>query len=697
MTVDDADGLLRLAHACFMRGETTLALRHIEAAIRLQPDRAMLHANRALILHGLGYLSDALVSYERAVTLMPDNADFENGRGSVLLALGRAEEAVASYDRALAFAPTRGDIYYNRGNALRELGRAEAALASYDAAIARGLNAVEAHANRGLALQDLKRHEAALASFDRALRLKPDSVVALNGRGLTLQAVDRLVEAIGVFSEAIRIAPDQPDAYFNRANALMMTAHYEPASADLARVLALDPHHCLAPAYLLHARLHCCDWRDHSAAVERAIAAVRAGESGYHPFAFLSISREPADQLRCAQTHLKSLALPAAPLIWRGERYRHPRIRLAYLSADFHDHATAHLAAGLFEAHDRARFEVTAFSFGPNRPSAIRQRLEAAFERFIDVRQQDDRAVAAQLRALEIDVAVDLKGFTGDARPGILAPRPAPAQVSYLGFPGTMGADFIDYVLVDRHVAPPEHQPFYSEKLVYLPDTYQVTDGQRRIAEPMPTRAAAGLPETGIVFCCFNSAYKFAPDIFGVWTRLLHAVPGSVLWLLANGVAEGNLRREAEQRGIASDRLIFAPRIASELHLARQRLADIFLDTLPYNAHTTASDALWAGVPVITCLGRTFAGRVAASLLHAIELPELIAGSLEEYQALALNLARDPAALAAIKAKLARQRTSAALFDTARFTRNIEAAYAEIVRRSQSGLPPESFAVPLQA
>ena len=697
MTTADADAFFRLANACFMRGDAGSALQHIEAAIIRQPDRATLHANRGLILHYLGRLSDALASYDRAVTLMPENADFENGRGGVLLALGRAAAAVASYDRTIALAPSRGDAYYNRGNALRASGRPEAALAAYDDAIARGLNLVEVHTNRGLVLQDLNRHDGALASFDRALQLKPDSVVALNGRGLSLQALDRIADATGAFTEAIRAAPNRPEAYFNRGNALLLATHYEPASDDLAQALALDPQHHAAAAYLFYARLQCCDWRDYTAAVDRAVAAVRAGESGYHPFAFLSISSDPTDQLRCAQIHLKSLDLPASPAVWHGAHDRHDRIRVGYLSANLYDHALAHLVVGVFEHHDRTRFEGTAYSFGPNRPGAMRQRLEMALEHFVDVGQQSDREVAAQLRAREIDIAIDLMGLTADARPGILALRPAPIQVGFLGYTGTTGAGFIDYIVADRHVVPEVDRKFFTEHVIYLPDTYFATDDRRPIADPTPRRAEVGLPETGVVFCCFNQAGKITPDFFDVWMRLLQAVPESVLWLLANAAGAGNLRREAEGRGVAADRLIFAPRLAADHHLARHRLADIFLDTLPYNAHTTASDALWAGVPVVSCRGRTFAGRVAASQLHAIGLPELITASLADYEALALKLARDPAALAAMKAKLARQRTHAALFDTARFTRNLEAAYEEIVRRLHEGKPLDSFTVPLTA
>jgi predicted O-linked N-acetylglucosamine transferase (SPINDLY family) len=399
------------------------------------------------------------------------------------------------------------------------------------------------------------------------------------------------------------------------------------------------------------------------------------------------------DQLRAAETWVAERC-PEMPALWRGERYRYDRIRVAYLSADFHSHATAYLAAGLFEAHDRSRFETVAISFGPDDSSEMRGRLKGAFDRFIDVRDKSDHAAATLLNEMEIDIAVDLKGFTQDARPGILAYRPAPVQVNYLGHPGTMGARYIDYLIADRRIVPEGHERHYREKIVCLPDSYQANDRKRRIAERTPTRAEEGLPDTGVVFCSFNGSFKITPEVFDIWMRLLKSAEGSVLWLLDdNPTAVRNLKREAEARGVPAQHLVFAPRRPLDVHLARHRLADLFLDTLPCNAHTTASDALWAGLPVLACTGNTFAGRVAASLLFAVGLPELITDSLSSYEAMAMKLALDPTELAQLKAKLAAQRNTAALFDTERFTRDLESAYVTMWERSQRGMPPESFSV----
>jgi predicted O-linked N-acetylglucosamine transferase (SPINDLY family) len=366
------------------------------------------------------------------------------------------------------------------------------------------------------------------------------------------------------------------------------------------------------------------------------------------------------------------------------------RISLGYFSADFYNHATMQLMAQLFEFHDQTRFEITAFSFGPDIKDEMRNRLTAANIRLIDVRNMPDAEVAALARSMQLDIAVDLKGFTLDSRPGIFAMRAAPAQVSYLGYPGTMGAEYIDYLIADHILVPESSQQHYEEKIVYLPNSYQVNDSKRAIAERVFTRAELDLPAIGFIFCCFNNTYKITPEVFSIWMRILTQVAGSILWLLEDTPAgSANLRREAALRGISPERLVFAKRMPLPEHLARQRLADLFLDTWPYNAHTTASDALWVGLPVLTCIGEAFAGRVAASLLNATQLPELITADPACYESLAIKLAEEPERLAAIRQKLINNRLSCPLFDARLFTRHIEAAYAKIAARRQAGLAPD--------
>src|SRR5262249_26195466 len=438
---------------------------------------------------------------------------------------------------------------------------------------------------------------------------------------------------------------------------------------------------------------HVCDWRDFTSDCAHLVATVEGRKVASTPFSFVAIPAAPSVQRTCAELTTADF-YPADNPIWRGERYAHQRIRVAYLSADFYDHATACLMAGLFERHDRSRFETFAISFSPDDGTAMLTRLKRSFDRFIDVRTRDDNDVATLVRELEIDIAVNLKGFTQGSRTRIFAKRSAPVQVSYLGFPGTMGASYIDYIIADRFLIPPDQRHGYTENVVYLPGSYQVNDRDRKIADRIVSRAEAGLPETGMVFCCFNNSFKITPDVFDVWMRLLREIDGSVLWLLqGNASAPANLRREAEARGVSGERLIFAVRAPLDDHLARHRLADLFLDTRHYNAHTTASDALWAGLPVLTCAGETFASRVAGSLLRAVGLPELVTHSLADYEALAFRLARDPEMLAGLTQKLARNRETYPLFDTARSTRHLEAALVTMWERHQRGEKPADFDV----
>jgi len=460
----------------------------------------------------------------------------------------------------------------------------------------------------------------------------------------------------------------------------------------LPMILALKSDVRFVKGDRLHIKLQLSDWTNLDAEVSDLIAAVRAHEAATPPYEFLAVATAPEDQLIGSRQALAEQ--PARPAVWRGERYAHDRIRIGYLSADLREHPVARLAAGLFEAHDKSRFETIAFSSGPDDGSDLRHRIKSAFEDFVDVQRLSDSDLAALIRRREIDILVDLTGFTLAGRFGVLARRPAPIQVNFLGYPATMGAAWMDYIIADRTIIPAEHFQFYGERVVWLPDTYQANDDKSQTAERLPTRTECGLPENAFVFCCFNNMFKINPQIFAVWMRLLAAKADSVLWLLkTNATAERNLRREAKRRGIAADRLIFAPRIAVGDHLARHQQADLFLDTLPYNAHTTASDALRAGLPLVTCLGETFAGRVAASLLKAVGLPELITTSLKDYEELALKLARDPALVRSIRDRLGRNRDACRLFDTLRFTRHIESAYEAMWQAHQDGRAPAAFAV----
>jgi protein O-GlcNAc transferase len=590
--------------------------------------------------------------------------------GSTYLFEGRYADALEPLSEAAQHLQRRG-VGYRLGHchlALGDLARAEQVLRREAQAYPESANA---HNTLGVVLIQQGRTSEALTAFRAALRADPAHAEASNNLGNALHALARDEEALPYLQRALNSQPQLADAHMNLGLVLHALQRYDEAVAAFNRVLELAPRTPYALGAAVWSKLFACDWRDLGAQIAALRAQVR--EVPAAPFTLIAVSDDPAEQRQAAELHLRQSGAPA-PL--PPARYAHSRIRIAYLSADFHQHATAQLMARLFELHDRSRFEVIGVSYGGDDGSAMRQRLTRAFDRFVDARDMRDADVARTLRQLEVDIAVDLKGHTAYSRLSILASRPAPVQATYLGYPGTSAAPYIDYVLADRIVLPPEHQQFYSEKVIYLPHSYQVNDATVEMAPTAPTRAELGLPENAFVYCCFNNIFKLLPPMFDLWMRILAARPQSVLWLLEPlPGAKRNLAAAARARGIDASRLLFAPRAPLAEHLARQRRADLFLDTLPYNAHTTASDALRAGLPVLTCLGSTFAGRVAASLLHAVGLPELVAPDLAEYERMALELPTE-----ALKEKLARNLPGCALFDSERACRAIEAAYEEMLR-----------------
>jgi predicted O-linked N-acetylglucosamine transferase (SPINDLY family) len=689
----DALHMLAILHA--QRGNFDSSARLFQGASQINPDHAPCHYNYGNVLIELSQFEQAVACYDRALTIAPGYIEARFNRGNALLRCGRFVDALASFDEALRLNPNVAEIHSGRGNALRELKRLEEALASFDKALQLRPNDASFLANRGNALHELGSADEAVASFDRALAVRPTDAEFHYNRGNILCEIGRLEDGLASFDKAVALLPGEAEFYQNRGNALLEVGRFAEAFADYDRARAINPTLKYLEGARLYAKMHLCDWSNLAAEAADVLAHVRAGAATSLPFPVLAMDSTPADQLKCAEIYVRDRYPAVTPADREPQRRRsHDRIRIAYLSADFHNHATAQLAAGMFEHHDRSRFEVSAISFGPDDRSAMRTRLLKAFDRFVDVQAKSANEIANLVRAMEIDIAVDLNGYTQRSRTGIVALRPAPLQVNYLGYPGTMGAPYIDYIVADKTLIPSDHQRCYAEKIVYLPHSYQANDSKRCISDLQVTRAEAGLPERGLVFCSFNNSYKITPDVFSIWMRLLQQNDGSVLWLLAGtATAPDNLRAESSKRGVSPERLVFAPKMSIEDHLARHRLADLFLDTLPYNSHTTASDALWAGVPVVTCLGATFAGRVAASLLTAAGLSELVTQSLEDYEVLVLRLAREPSLLASIKSKLASNRDTCPLFDTPGFTRHIEAAYSKMWQRHLRGELPAAFVI----
>lgn len=605
-------------------------------------------------------------------------AKFREGRG--FHQQRRLAEAVASYEQALSLDPGHLDALNLRGMALFELGALAAAAESFSGVLAMAPGYASAHNGLGLVMSALGHFGAALENYDAAIRIDPNFASPYINRAFVLRELGRLEESLASLDKAVALQPNNPNAHGNRGSVLTELKQPAAAVVSLSRALQINPEHPFLAGIRLLNKLYICDWTDFDRELADILARIASGAPASPTWALLALSESAALQ-RTAAESWTAMKCPENPALGPLPKYpRHARIRIGYYSADFYRHATAYLMAELFECHDRAKFEVIAFSFGPANGDDMQKRIAAACNKFVDVSALSDRDVAALSRELEIDIAVDLKGFSVGHRVGIFAHRAAPIQVAYLGYPCTMGAPYIDYLIADKVIIPDAAQRYYTEKVITLPNSYQVNDRRRKVADTVYTRAALGLPETGFVFCCFNNNYKITPATFDVWMRILKAVAGSVLWLMEdNATAAANLRRAATQRGIDPARLIFAPRMAPEDHLARHRAADLFLDTLPYNAHTTASDALWVGLPVLTCPGESFTSRVAASLLCAVDLAELIAPTMTAYEALAVQLAQDPARLDALKQKLVGNRTTAPLFDSELFTRHIEAAYIQML------------------
>jgi predicted O-linked N-acetylglucosamine transferase (SPINDLY family) len=650
---------------------------------------------RAFRLHQKGRLEDADRLYREAIASDPHDANALHLFGVLKGQRADFEAAAELIGRSIALEPRNPMAFYNRGNILRELKRLDEALVSFDQTLAMMPAHVEAWTNRGTVLQELGRSAEALASFDHALALAPLHVTAWFNRANALRHLKRQDEALQSYDRVLALKPDHAEAHDGRGVLLQELRRYPEAFAAYDAAYRLDPALKYVQGRRLHVKMTMCDWSNLNA--ERAQLAVlaEAGGAASEPFEFLCLSSSAEAQLRCA----RAFADDRYPVrnVWSGAPRAHRKIRLGYVSGEFREQATAFLMAGVYECHDRERFELHAIATGPNDSSPMRARLEQAFDRFHNVSEETDRGIADLIRAEEIDILINLNGYFGLERTAVFALKPAPIQVNYLGFPGTMGADFMDYVVADEIILPRDQQRHFAEKVAYLPYTYQPNDRKRAIAERTPTRAECGLPESGVVFCCFNNTHKLTPEFFDIWMRLLDRTPGSALWVLEpTPTVVQNLRSEAARRGIAPERIVFAPVIKLADHLARIRLADLFLDTLPHNAHTTASDALWCGAPVVTCSGQTFAGRVAASLLHAVGLEDLVTHTLETYEALALRLANHPNELAAVKARLASRRDTAPLFDTAGYTRHLESAYLAMWEKHLKGEPPASFTIEAQ-
>jgi len=690
-----AEAFYKRANAYSGLGRWENALVDYDHAIALDTANAKAYCNRGAVLERLARWDEALTSYDRSIALNPSDFLSYYNRGSTLKQLERFDDALASYDRAIELKKDYADAFVNRGNILQKLRRYEAAVASYDRAIDLDAAVAEAYLGRGVSLFSLRRFREALTNYDHAITLRDSYVEAYSNRGGVLQELGQHEAALASYATAIKLNPSFAAAHHGNGFSLLRLQRFEAAIASYDKAIAIEADRKYLLGMRLHAQMQICDWTNLTSELKTLTEGLQAREPVSVPLPVLAVVDSPALDRSVAEIWVQNEYPSDTSLGPILPRKRSGKIRIGYFSSDFCEHAVSLVTAEVFELHDRSRFEITAFAFGPRPNDPMRARLQRAFDRFIDVRDRSDKEVALMARDLGIDLAVDLNGYTEFGRTNIFALRAAPIQINYLGYPGTMGAEYMDYLIADHTVVPEAQRRHYAEKIVYLPNSYLPHDSTSEIAAKKISRAELGLPEEGFVFCCFNNNYKIVPSIFSSWMRMLGRTDNSVLWLAQNDpVTARNLRREAVLRGVGAERLVFSSRVESRAqHLARLRCADLFLDTLPYNAHATATDALWAGLPLITLCGESFAARVGASLLAAIGLPELITSTPKQYEDLAVELATNGELMRDVKAKLLRNRLTAPLFDTGSFTTHLGSAYEMIFERYHAELPPDHIYV----
>ena len=670
------------------------AIEAYRKAIAIKPDYVNAYYNMGIALLEQSKLGEAIEAYRKAIAIKPDYVNAYNNMGIALLEQSKLEEAIEAYRKAIAIKPDYVEAYYNMGNALKEQNKLEEAIEVYTKALAIKPDDATVYYNMGNALKDQNKLEEAIEAYSKAIAINSDDAEAYNNTGIALKDQNKLEEAIEAYKKAIAIKPDYAEAYYNMGNAFKEQNKPKEAIEAYSKALAIAPNHEAARTQKLHQQAHICNW-DGIAKDINLIPELGISETYAPPFILLSLEDAPERHLIRSEIYIKAnfsqKTLPprARPSI------KPKRIRVGYFSTDFNEHPVAYLIAKVLEQHNRDQFEVFGYSLLGGKKSVMQQRLEKSFDSFADVQSMSDRDIALRARQDEIDIAINLNGYTGRARTGVFAYRAAPIQVNYLGYPGTMGSNFMDYIIADKFLIPAESQKYFNEKKLYLPNTYLPTDNSREISQKSISRSDIGLPHDAFVFCCFNNNYKISPNEFDIWMRLLSKVENSVLWLRqSNQFSIINMKKEAQKRNIDPSRLVFAGKVPMDEHLARQRLADLFVDTFTFNAHTTAAEALWAGLPVVTKVGLGFAARVAGSLLNAVGLPELVTETEKDYEALILELATNPRKLAKIKEKLANNRLTKPLFNTELYTKHLENGYLQAYESYFEGRLLQTIIVP---
>lgn len=667
-------------------GQPKEAIKYLQAALNINPNEPGTNNNLGIAFHDLGNYGLAIEAYNRAISAKQNYDEAHYNRGIAYQTIGNLDSALEDYKKVYEINPRHIGALTNLGNVFQLKKKYEEAILCYQKAIDLNLNFAQPFNNRGNLYHELQMYGNALEDYARALAINPNYAEALSNRGNTEHALKKFDEALKSYDLAINLNSNYVDVRYNRANLLCELGRFKEALDDFEKAMEINPQFPYLKGVRLATKMRICDWKNFEEEISDLKEGINNSERVSQPFWVFPISDSLQIQKKAAQIWVEDKHPQQFDIkIFSSRRSSGQKIKLAYFSADFHEHATMYLMAQLFELHDKSKFETFGFSFGPNSEDPMRKRAINAFDHFYDVRDKTDQEVAKISREIGIEIAVDLKGFTQNYRAGIFAHRAAPIQINYLGYPGTMAAQYMDYLIGDRIIIPEEEQNKYQEKVLYMPSTYQPNDGMRQISKHHYTRDDLGLPDHSFVFCSFNNNYKIIPSVFDIWVTILNQVQGSVLWLLEdNPWASDNLRREANRRGLDPSRLIFAKRVPLAEHLARHRLADLFLDTFPCNAHTTASDALWTGLPLITMTGEAFASRVAASLLHAVGLPDLVVDNEKQYIDLAISLGNSAQRLKDIKLRLSESLVNSPLFNVKKYTQDLEDLYIDAFNSSMN-------------
>ena len=653
-----------------------------------------LEFNKALILFQNKKLNEAKNICEKILKQKKNNSQVYNLYAFVLYYLEKFDEAIESWNRSIKINPNYIEAYNGLGNAFSKLKKFDEAIINFKQAIKINSNYFEAYSNLGNAFINSQRLDEAMKNFDKAIKIKPDFAQAYHGKAYILMKFQKFEEAIKNWNKAIEINPNFIPAYIERGHTLSTLNRLDEALESYNKAYILNPDYKFLLGDLIHAKFKLCSWKSEKENLEKLKNKILKSEKSSPPFPILSLFDSPQLQRASAEIWIKENFSKESSIKKIPKRESEKKIRIGYYSADYYEHATSYLMVELIELHDKSKFEIFGFSFSPKKDDKMGKRISKAFDKFIDVNLKTDKEISQLSRDLDIDIAIDLKGFTQFSRFGIFVERCAPIQVNYLGHPGTLGANCIDYIIADKVLVPKENQKNYSEKIIYLPHSYQVNDSNKKISDRVFTRKELELPKDGFIFCCFNKNYKITPNVFDCWMKILKKVKGSVLWLFENNlITIKNLQQEAKKRDVGSDRLIFAKPLVLDEHLARHKVADLFLDTFPYTAHTTCSDALWAGLPVLTCVGESFASRVSASLLNSIGLAELVAHTHKQYEDIAIELANNPIRLKEIKNELEKNKLEKPLFNTKLFTKHIESAYTEMHKKYIKNEKPDHIIV----